>query len=595
MIVPMKRVTLVCLAAAREQALTALRELGLIHLTPARPPAGPALEEAHRALEQAEAALGVLDAHRAAHRAAQTGAAHAQDPAALAACLRELAARRKALSDRLAPLAAEEKAAARFGDFDPSLIPALAGRGVAVRLYATPPAGMPSVPAGVLCIPIRGEGHAKFFAAVSRRPFQLDASEVQPPPRRLSDVRAERERIAAERTAVEREIGALVPQRAALKTLTGERRERVRLEEARAGMGQAPASLEYLQGFCPAPRVAELRAAARRHGWGLLVTDPTTGAPVPTLIRLPRWAQPISSLFDLIKIVPGYREVDVGASFLLFLSVFYAMIVADAGYGLVFLLLTLGARLMFRSAPREPFTLMYVFNLCTIAWGVLTGTYFGLSNHALPFPAAQHLCAWLNDSRHMMLLCLALGSSHLTLAHAWNAFRCINTPQSLAQAGWIALTWTLFVAGKTMLLGAAFPVWAGWLGGAGLLLVVLFMTPPAKLKAEWINHAMLPMSLMSVFGDILSYLRLFALGVAGLQLANAFNTIGGNIGTGSPLHAFGAALVLLLGHGLNITLSLMSVLVHGIRLNALEFSMHLGMEWSGFAFRPFARDRAGSH
>jgi V/A-type H+-transporting ATPase subunit I len=115
------------------------------------------------------------------------------------------------------------------------------------------------------------------------------------------------------------------------------------------------------------------------------------------------------------------------------------------------------------------------------------------------------------------------------------------------------------------------------------------MTPVRRLREEWINHAMLPLTLMSNFGDVLSYIRLFALGVASVQLASAFNSIvTESLGFSSPLAGLFSALLLFAGHTVNIVLSLMSVLVHGIRLNALEFSMHMGLEWTGTAYRPFA-------
>ena len=107
-----------------------------------------------------------------------------------------------------------------------------------------------------------------------------------------------------------------------------------------------------------------------------------------------------------------------------------------------------------------------------------------------------------------------------------------------------------------------------------------------------VNHFMVPLNVISNFGDVLSYLRLFALGIASVEVAGAFNTMAQTGGFGDPLRGFGAALILLVGHTLNVGLCALSVLVHGIRLNALEFSMHLGLEWTGFEYRPFARDHS---
>jgi V/A-type H+-transporting ATPase subunit I len=295
----------------------------------------------------------------------------------------------------------------------------------------------------------------------------------------------------------------------------------------------------------------------------------------------------------MIRILPGYREVDVSAPFLFFLTIFFAMIIGDAGYGLIFLTLTLLARHKMKTAPAGPFILMTVFSVATIVWGILSGAYFGLD----PLPAALKpfqdripLTAWLAERQNIMGLCLLIGSIHLSLAHLWNAIRAINSLRALAQLGWIALVWTMFFLARAMMFGLAFPKLYVPIAIAGLVAIVLFMTPPNKLKEEWINHAMLPLSVMSAFGDVLSYLRLYALGVAGFKVAGAFNLLAGGLGFDHVLTGLLAALILFASHALNVALSAMSVLVHGIRLNALEFSMHLGLEWTGFEYRPFRRN-----
>jgi len=129
------------------------------------------------------------------------------------------------------------------------------------------------------------------------------------------------------------------------------------------------------------------------------------------------------------------------------------------------------------------------------------------------------------------------------------------------------------------------------MAAASGVLIVLFMTPVGRLKAEWFNHVMLPLSIVSNFVDVVSYLRLFAVGTASFAVAAAFNemALGDVRGLGSGIVA---AFVLFFGHTLNILLAAMGVLVHGVRLNTLEFSSHVGMQWTGVPYRPFAREGA---
>ena len=98
------------------------------------------------------------------------------------------------------------------------------------------------------------------------------------------------------------------------------------------------------------------------------------------------------------------------------------------------------------------------------------------------------------------------------------------------------------------------------------------------LKGFLISLGNLPLDIISSFSDIVSYIRLFAVGIATVTVAASFNDMAGGITV---------PLILVLGHGLNIILAMMSVLVHGVRLNMLEFSGHLGQEWSGKEYKPF--------
>ncbi len=125
--------------------------------------------------------------------------------------------------------------------------------------------------------------------------------------------------------------------------------------------------------------------------------------------------------------------------------------------------------------------------------------------------------------------------------------------------------------------------------GVGIALIALFMATLKELKTEWINLAMLPLSIVSALVDVISYIRLFAVGMASLAVAQSFNEMALGIGFSNVFAGFCAALILFFGHLLNIILCGLAVLVHGVRLNTLEFSMHMNMEWSGVPYTPFAR------
>ncbi|HMP76827.1 MAG TPA: hypothetical protein PKE12_11095 [Kiritimatiellia bacterium] len=577
MIVPMQSVTLLCLASDREASLRALRDLGVLHLMPVRPPESRDLEQARARFAHIQRAVEALPAGSAPAPTGQPADMVVDKIWSLLGSLRDQ-------TEELEEYRQERRRIEPFGSFDPQVVAELARKGIHIRLYRVEPGRALNPPEGVVIQTLRADKSGTYVAAISRAPVTLEAHELRMPELSLNEIDRRIEdlegRLAGTRRALQEHAGDAP----AVKALATQAEEWVRFLEAREGMGAA-APVAYLRGFCPREKVDGLREAAARQGWGLLVRDPAEGESAPTLIRNPAWVRPIQTVFNAIGIVPGYREIDISAVFLLFLSLFFAMLVGDAGYGVIFLGLTWWARRKLPSAPPEPFRLLAIMSGATVVWGVITGTYFGLA--ATPSALAGLKVAWLGDEDNVKHLCFLIGAIHLTVAHAWNAIRTINSPQALAQIGWTCTTWTMYFAARNMVLGHPFPGWVLWMLIVGIALIVLFMTPVRSLKAEWFNHVMLPLSLVSNFVDVVSYLRLFAVGFASFAVASSFNEMG-TAGSGLLAGVIGA-FIIFFGHALNITLAAMGVLVHGIRLNTLEFSSHMGMQWTGQPYAPFAR------
>ncbi len=588
MIVPMKRITLLCLMRDQDETLNRLRDLGAIHLTPVAPPDSADLNGARVSLEAARAASEILAGQ--AEPVEGSAAGLAVDDV-VSETLR-LVRQGKDLQGTIEQLQRERAAVEPFGQFEPESVQRLAATGVFLRLYVLGREPV-DVPEGASLVVLREDASGRFVALISRsESASLPGREMPLPPRSLAAYDRDLASQRASFDAVGRRLGELAGRltdvRARVATLT----DAMTFLEARDGMGQT-GTITYLQGYCPAERAEELRKASVAHGWGLMLTEPEAGAPVPTLLRNPAWIEPVKAIFKIIGIVPGYEEVDISGVFLLFYSLFFAMLVGDAGYGALFLALTLGIRLFARKAPPELPRLLGILSVCTIVWGVLAGSYFGIRFESLPAPLQGVRIAWLTDEANLMSLCFLIGSIHLTIAHAWNAVRVGKSLQALAQFGWIAITWTMYFMAQNMILGKALPGFVLPLFSVGLAAVLLFMTPFKVMKTEWPNHVMLPLSVINNFGDVVSYVRLFAVGSAGTAISMAFNDMAVGGGIHSVGAALAAALILFLAHALNILLSALGVIVHGVRLNTLEFSGHLGMQWTGIPYSPFRREGRG--
>jgi len=590
-IVPMKHVTLLCLLPEQEATLRALRELGVLHVTPVVTPDSEDLERIQEKLTEAREALAALESVAGKEHGA-AGAGLPESPEGVVSRVKSLLQLRKEASARAEALEREAEVQRPFGPTDPESLRRLAEQGVFVKVCQLPTGPeLPGIEGAVLHV-LREEKGARYVAVVSRAEVECPGREIPWPERSLAVVQAELEQARSEAGRAADGLRSLAAEAGPVRRHIGDLEAREQFLQARDGMGLWE-RITYLQGYCPEETVPVLRESAGRHGWGLLVRDPAADERVPTLLRSPRWARPVRVIFDLIGILPGYGEVDVSAVFLLFYSVFFAMLVSDAGYGVLFLALTFSLRRWARRVPPEVPRLLGVLSVCTILWGVMTGSYFGIQSASLPAPLRNVAIPWLKDDANLMQLCFGIGMVHLTLAHGWAMARIGLRPAALAQLGWIAITVTMYFLAMNMILDRPIPGFVLPLFTAGLVAVVLFMTPLKAMKEEWPNHMMLPLTVVGNFGDVVSYVRLFAVGSAGTAISVAFNdmAVGGGVkGFGDGL---AAALVLFLAHGLNILLAGLGVIVHGVRLNTLEFSGHLGMQWTGAPFKPFREE--GSH
>jgi len=608
MIVPMKKLTLLCVAHDRAATLEALRGLGVLHVRPTVPPAGAGREGAR---EKAAGLRRRLEAIPAGKDAPPTG----RTAGTVVSETSDLLEERKDWQERLDFLQSEVERLAPFGSFDPLAVKKLADQGVVLKLYRTSAKAAPPLPEGVVAQKMSVRKADAYWALFGRRPFDWAGADEQRMPEDISpeELRKEMERLQGALATSAKELQAAAGDRALLQGLLVEAESDVHLQEVRAGMGAAE-SIAYVQGFVPAEDVEAVRAEAGRRGWGLLVEEPGPQDDVPVKLKPPRWASPIKAVFKGINILPGYAEADVSVVFMLFFSLFFAMIIGDAGYGAIFLGLTWLAR---KKLPKDAVRLLTITSAATIAWGLITGSVFGMSAGILERAGLDRLqVPFLTgaDANHVaqnvMGFCFLIGTVHLTIGHLWNVVDLIRARKlkALEQFGWTLTTWFMFLLADDMVLKgnmlsylqlsepAVAALWKGMTCAfvGGIVLIVLFMMPPKEIKDGWFNLALLPLNLVSNFTDVVSYVRLYAVGTAGFAVANAFNNMIFPGGETSIVGLLIGAVLAFLAHTLNILLSTMGVLVHGIRLNTLEFSNHKGISWSGSAYRPFAKPEAAA-
>ncbi|MEJ5184414.1 MAG: hypothetical protein WHT81_04760, partial [Rectinemataceae bacterium] len=205
-----------------------------------------------------------------------------------------------------------------------------------------------------------------------------------------------------------------------------------------------------------------------------------------------------------------------------------------------------------------------------------------------------------DSESNIKVFCFIIGLVQLSIAHFKNIRRDYPDLKFLSQVGSLLLLAGMFNAALNLVIDSQrFPIRSWALGsiGAGFLLVFVFGNWNGKLGSSLIESlkGFIPTFLgtVSVFADIVSYIRLWAVGLAGLAISQTVNGMAGSIVGGVAAFAIGfilklliAIVLLVVSHSLNFVLTVLSVVVHGIRLNMLEFSGHLGMEWSGYKYEP---------
>lgn len=544
MIVKMLHLDLLCVAAEVDSTLESLRSLGAVHLD---------LSSAQGA-EVSSAKGEAADAEKAVRfilKARGKGEA-----GSVRRTISEVLDLQKSLDDKKDSLEDLNREIAKyepFGDFDPKLAKKLLDRAIDLAAVVELPEILPPKRLGEM---------------------KSDAAELK------SSIEADNASLAA---TDEKAIVASFP----------ELSERIAFAAAKELMLDSGA-VSVISGWIPARRLDDLKKTASKEGWGLLTREAESGENPPTLIEPPKLFRPMRALFEGLGIAPAYTESDVSVPFMCYFSLFFAMLVGDGAYGSIFLLGTLALR---KKLPRSWFVLLTVFSASTVIWGVLSNTWFGAQIPALAsLPTVQCLA---DPSYHnMMLLCFTIGVSHLMLARLWNGVCRLPDSTAIAEFGWAGILLFMYLVTNSIVgIFPAIPQWGFYMFYASLAGVFLFSVKPSELKTRGAELGMLPLNIMSALGDIISYVRLFAVGLASVKVAENFNSMATGLVAGADemwvkaLMAVAMVAILVIGHALNLAMAGLSILVHAVRLNTLEFSNHKGVSWSGTAYNPFKRKK----
>ena len=353
--------------------------------------------------------------------------------------------------------------------------------------------------------------------------------------------------------------------------------------------------LMLLQGWAPATQIPEITNFLNQQEVYFEIADPTPEDNVPIQLNNKgffRLFEPIMKLYML----PKYNELDLTPFFAPFFMLFFGLCLGDSGYGLFMVLGVTVYRMLAKniSASMKPIlTLVQILGASTFFCGMLTGTFFGfnLYGNDIPFFNKMRDLFFL-DNQWMFNLSLILGAVQIIfgmILKAANQIIQFGLKYALSTIGWIIVlvsTALAFLLGDIMPMGGTAHLVI--LGLAGVL-IFLFNSPGKNIFLNiglglWDSYNMAT----GLMGDILSYVRLFALGLSGGILASVFNSLAAGM---SPDNAIAGPIVMvlifLIGHSINMFMNILGAMVHPMRLTFVEFFKNSGYEGGGKEYKPF--------
>ena len=503
-------------------------------------------------------------------------------------------------------------ALAPWGEFDVTTIEKLESAGYDIRFFISP--------AKSFCqewvdeynaIVVAEQASRLYFVTVTPKHVvvDIDAEVAKLPDASLSALESEKERVEQQIEAFNAELDKLAV--AELNTLRAANDALMHdlefMKVALDGEKVSGDKLVLLEGWAPEENLAELKAMLDESGAFYDVRPVRRGDEAPVKLKNNAFTRMYEMLTKMYG-MPSGTDFDPTPILAPFFSLFFAFCMGDAGYGLILILMGFILKKKLKSDLAGMMNLVITLGVFTTLIGAVLGTFFGmslLSDFDLPEKIRQFIIAGdieLFGSTYdkQMILALGIGVVHISIAMTVKAIN--NTvfygfKESLSAWGW----WLVVVGGAvlgTLTFLSAIPAevskWAFiGIGSVGALGIYIFNNLRRNVFANigagiWDTYNMAS----GLLGDVLSYIRLFALGLAGGMLGQTFNSLAlmlvdGKEGLGAVIGWVGFGLIIIFGHTLNIAMSCLSAFVHPLRLTFVEYFKNAGYEGKGVEYKPF--------
>ena len=514
----------------------------------------------------------------------------------------EIENEKSTLAQQLQVSLREREALRPWGNFDPGYIARLEEAGYYVTLLIVPDRNYnPEWEEQYNALVITREGSKTYFVTITKETGladRLNLEEMKRPElslQELDQLIAELKKRISEKDEALRQLTADLPSlEAAIKELN----TRIFFTRvAQSATRVADEKLLMLQGWAPAAKENDIAAYLESKESYFETADPEPEDDVPILFannRFTRLFEPIAELYML----PKYNEIDLTPFFAPFYMIFFGLSLGDIGYGTFLLIASTLALIFMKKAGksmRGMLRLGQILGASTMVCGLLTGGFFGFSIYETNIPFFQNMKEQVYfDNQQMFVLSLILGVIQILfgmILKIFNRIKQFGFRYALSTIGWVVLLLSVIVAYLfPSLLAMGSTPHQIVMGVAAI--PILFFNSPGKNPLLNLGLGLYDTYNMAtgLLGDVLSYVRLFALGLSGGILASVFNSLAlglkpDNVVTGSLVFL----IIFLFGHAMNMFMNVLGAIVHPMRLTFVEFYKNAEFKGGGKRYEPFRK------
>ncbi len=628
MIVKMKKLSLLLYHQEKQDFLKALQELGVVHVVENTDAVSDSLSHKIALSGQYQRIIKKFEAIKKEHTP-NVPAKDTQDPLEVMVGFEKLENDHERTDQKIAGLQKQEATLLPWGNFDSDQVKKLAEANVHMRFYEASTKVFEQLDLQTVTYEeINRVGNQVYFIVFGQG--DIDADEVKLPEVSLNSIQSDIAREQKHLESLNSQVQEYTAYTSSLASHLAAHTNKENFEKAGLSMeAQTGGKLFHFSGWLPAEKQQEVTAFLDKFSVIHEIEEPTQKDNVPVLLKNNRFSklfEPITKIFAL----PSYFELDPTPFFAPFFAFFFGMCLGDVGYGLILLAATIG---LLAKGPQKlkPIAMLgIVLSIMTILNGFFLNTFFGNTIFAI-MPSQKDalfsgggvlapLGSFASADGQMvypaMSFAIMLGVIQVMLGMALQAYNKIVyqgriwglQPISNLMMFAGALLWAAadnignlgtFVIGP-LAVGKLLTAPPGILGkllfAGGFVMLIAFSSPGSNiftrpLTGLWAFYNFI----VDLMGNVLSYLRLFALGLASGLLGNAFNQIAfmfvknedGSLNLLS-IGIIGTVLVLIIGHTLNLALSALGSFVHPLRLTFVEFYKNVQFAGGGKAFSPFA-------